>query len=74
VIGLVPVQVPVLAVRVWPCCGVPEIAGRAVLTGGVAVTEEVWSLLADALPAAFVPVTTTRIVDAGEVTSACWTT
>jgi hypothetical protein len=45
-----------------------------VLTGGVAVTDEVWSLLAEALPAAFVPVTATRIVEAGEVTSTCWTT
>jgi hypothetical protein len=34
----VPDQLPVVAVRVWPCCGVPVIVGGAVFTGGAAVT------------------------------------
>jgi hypothetical protein len=71
---VVPVHVPLPAVSVCPCCAEPEIVGGAVLTGGVAVTEEVWSLLAEALPAALVAVTATRMVEAGVVTSACWTT
>ena len=36
-IGCVPVQVPALAVSVWPSCAVPEIVGSTVLTGGEAV-------------------------------------
>jgi hypothetical protein len=28
---------PFVAVRVWPCCAVPEIAGRLVLTGALGV-------------------------------------
>jgi hypothetical protein len=70
----VPVQVPVVAVSVWPCCAVPEIVGIAVLTGGVAVTLEVWLLVAGTVAAEFVASTTTRIVEAGVVTSACCTT
>jgi hypothetical protein len=44
------------------------------LAGGTAVTLEVWLLVAGALPPGLVAVTTTRIVEAGEVTSACCTT
>jgi hypothetical protein len=58
----VPVQVPLLAVSVWPSAGVPEIVGRTVLTGGAALTVEVCTLVALELPATLVPVTTTRIV------------
>jgi hypothetical protein len=71
---VVPLQVPSVVVSVWPCCGVPETCGSAVLTGGVASTVAVWSLVAKALPASLVAVTVTRIVEAGELTSACWTT
>jgi hypothetical protein len=39
VIGAVPVQVPGLAVRVAPCCGVPEIVGGEVLTKSEAALE-----------------------------------
>jgi hypothetical protein len=70
VIGVVPVHVPSVAVRVWPTSGVPLIAGSAVFTGGAAVTTAVWLLVAARLPPGFVAVTTTRIV---EPTSACWT-
>jgi hypothetical protein len=73
-IGVVPVQVPVEAVSVWPCCGVPLMAGSAVFAGATPVTAEVWLLVAEALPAGLVAVTTTRIVEAGEVTSAFCTT
>ena len=36
VIGVEPVQVPAVALRVWPRVGVPEIVGGAVFEGGVA--------------------------------------
>jgi hypothetical protein len=35
VMGVAPVQVPFVVVRVEPTCGVPKISGRAVLTGAV---------------------------------------
>jgi hypothetical protein len=59
----VPVHVPVVELSVWPSSGVPLITGRAVLTGGAAATTAVCEVVALALPAAFVPVTTTRIVE-----------
>ncbi len=37
-----PLQLPGLAVRVWPLCGVPEIVGGWVLTGGETVGEPPW--------------------------------
>jgi len=37
-IGAVPVQVPVVDVTDWPCCAVPEIAGRVVFAGAVPPT------------------------------------
>jgi hypothetical protein len=69
VIGALPVQLPFVALRVWPCCGVPVIVGWPVLTAPLPCTDEVWLLVALWLPAAFVAVTTTRMVEAGEVTS-----
>ena len=36
-IGVVLDQLPLLAVRSWPTCGVPVIVGRLVLVGGLAV-------------------------------------
>jgi hypothetical protein len=59
----VPVQVPVVAVRVSPSAAVPLIDGGTVLTGGVAVTTAVCALVVLALPAAFVAVTTMRKVE-----------
>ena len=58
----VPVQVPLPAVSVWPSFAVPLIVGATVLTGAVGATTPVWAAVADELPPAFVPVTTTRIV------------
>ena len=63
VIGAVPVHVPFAAVSVCSSCAVPEIVGSTVLTGGAAATTAVWADVAEELPAAFVPVTTTRTVD-----------
>jgi hypothetical protein len=50
------------------------MVGSAVFTGGVPVTLEVWLLVAGTVAAELVASTTTRIVEAGEVTSVCWTT
>jgi hypothetical protein len=62
VIGAVPVHVPVAPFRVSPSRAVPAIDGGAVLTGGAALTVVVAAVVAEALPAAFVAVTTARIV------------
>jgi hypothetical protein len=35
VIGVDPLHEPVVAVRVWPCCGVPETVGTDVLDDAV---------------------------------------
>ena len=58
----VPVHVPRSTVSVPPSRVVPEIVGATVLTGGVAATRAVAAVVAVALPAAFVAVTTTRTV------------
>jgi hypothetical protein len=51
---------------VCPSCAVPEIEGSEVFDGGTAadVTTAVCEDVAEPEPAAFVAVTTTRIVDA----------
>jgi hypothetical protein len=59
----VPVHVPVLTVSNSPSRVVPVIAGAAVLTGGVAATWAEGAEEADVAPAAFVAVTTARIVE-----------
>ena len=70
------VQAPRVAVRIEPRCGVPLIVGGAVFAGGFAVgggggggggggaaeTTAVALLVAEPDPAAFVPVTVTRMV------------
>ena len=58
----VPVQVPVEPLTVEPSVSVPLIAGRTVLTGAVATMTADAAAVAEELPAAFVPVTTTRAV------------
>ncbi len=60
-----PLQLPGLAVRVWPLCGVPEIVGGWVLTGGVdcPCTTAVGLDVAVACPATFEAVTATRRVE-----------
>ena len=58
----VPVQVPVVAESACSSVAVPEIVGSAVLTGGSGTTTAVWVDVALVLAAAFVAVTTTRIV------------
>jgi hypothetical protein len=65
VIGGVPLQVPGLAVRVCPSWAWPLIVGAEVFAGAVAVawTTPVAAEVADALPALFVAVTWTRIVE-----------
>ena len=58
---------PLSAVRVSPSRVVPEIEGVVWLTGGAAATLAVWVDVAAVDPAAFVAVTTTRIVDPASV-------
>src|SRR4051794_37376246 len=58
----VPDHVPVPPLRVSPSRAVPESDGLAWLTGGVAATFALAADVADVAPAAFVAVTTTRIV------------
>ena len=59
----VPVQVPTAELSVCPSRVVPEMVGTAVLTGGSATTTAVCADVACALPATFVAVTRTRIVE-----------
>ena len=59
-----PVQVPVVELSVDPSSSAPEITGSAVFTGGAAAITAVCAEVAEELPAVFVPVTTTRIVEA----------
>jgi hypothetical protein len=54
--------VPFEAVSSWPWTAEPEIAGSAVFTGGPGATTGEAGDVADALPAEFVAVTTTRSV------------
>ena len=58
----VPVHVPVPPVSVWPSVVVPVIAGRTVLSGGVAAITALAALVAGTEPAALLAVTTSRIV------------
>ncbi len=58
----VPVQVPAVALATWPSRSVPLIDGATVFAGAAAVTTAVCADVALALPPAFVPVTTTRMV------------
>ena len=66
VCGCPPVHVPWFAVRVWPCCGVPEIVGGLAFAGGPAV-DEGWTTPAVALefalavPSTFDAITRERI-------------
>jgi hypothetical protein len=57
-----PVQVPLEAVSVSPCSGVPEMTGRALFATGMAVTTALWALVALWSPTEFVAVTATRTV------------
>jgi hypothetical protein len=61
--GAVPLQVPVVAVSVWPSRALPDTPGSAVFDGGFGVTTEVIALVAIAVPSGLVAVTTSRIVD-----------
>ena len=51
---------PAVAVSAWPSVGVPEIAGTTVFCGGIAAMTAVAGDVAEAGPAAFSAVTTTR--------------
>ena len=59
-----PLHVPAFAVSVWPTTAVPLIVGSTVFDGatGASATVVVCVDVAEALPALFVPVTTTLIV------------
>ena len=59
----VPSQVPCESVRAEPCCVVPDSAGAAVTNGASAPMTPVCGDVPVAVPAVFVPVTTTRIVE-----------
>src|SRR6476660_2469744 len=66
VFGSPPLQVPVVALSRWFCCGVPEIVGGLVFTGGPAVdagwtTPGVAFEFALAVPAAFETITRERM-------------
>ena len=52
---------PLSTVMVWPSRTVPVIVGAVALTGGVGSTRLAAADVADALPAAFVAVTTARV-------------
>jgi hypothetical protein len=72
-IGAVPLQLPLVAVSVWPSSAVPEIDGAAVFcgaAGATAGTARVASDVDDVCPAAFAAVTATR---SRWPTSAAWT-
>src|SRR5688500_7213722 len=60
----VPVHVPFVAVSTWPTVVVPLIVGTPVLAGSApaAAIAADWIVVADAVPATFVPVTTARMV------------
>src|SRR5262249_59320941 len=61
--GCVPIHAPLSTLIVWPTCGVPCGSGCFVAPGLLGeVTTAVGLDAADELPAAFVAVTTTRIV------------
>jgi hypothetical protein len=52
------VQVPVVAVSVWPTCAIPEIVGTKLFAGMMSVTAVVGALAATALvPPEFVATT-----------------
>ena len=54
------VQVPVVAVNVWPTCAVPEIVGTELFLGMMSMTEPVAALVAGELdPPEFVATTDT---------------
>ena len=53
------VQEPLDAVSVWPCCAVPEIAGKTVFAGGNGATTPVCCDVAATDPPLLVAVTTT---------------
>ena len=59
----VPSHVPWLSVSAEPCWVVPERAGAAVTNGARAAMTAVCGAVPVAVPAVFVPVTTTRIVE-----------
>src|SRR6266487_381134 len=61
--GCVPVQVPVVVVRVCPSCVVPLTAGADVFAGGAAATTPVAADVAADEPAEFVAVTRTTTVE-----------
>src|SRR2546421_3482644 len=63
-IGALPVQVPLAAVSVCPSWAVPLIVGATVFAGGDGATAAACVLVAAVPPAAFVPVTTSRSVEA----------
>ena len=56
-IGVVPVQVPLVLVSVWPWRAIPESTGQAVFAGAATVTVALSALRWEAEPAAFVAVT-----------------
>lgn len=60
---MVPVQVPVDEVRVCPGFAVPDAIGGDVFAGAMAATGADCADWAVALPAVFVAVTSTRMVD-----------
>jgi hypothetical protein len=60
--GIVPAQLPVETVSVWPTVACPEIVGAEVEEGATAETAAVGALTAEAVPALFDAVTVTRIV------------
>jgi hypothetical protein len=64
VIGVVPLQLPLVAMSVWPSWGVPDTVGGEVSAGGVGWTTGVGDDVAGALPALFDAVTTTSSVPA----------
>ena len=59
---MVPLQLPDVAVSVWPSCAMPDTVGCEVTAGGVGWTVAVGDDVAATLPPAFVAVTRTASV------------
>jgi hypothetical protein len=62
VIGAVPLQVPDVAVSVWPSCAMPDTVGGEETEGGTGWTTAEGEDVADTLPPAFDAVTRTASV------------
>ena len=77
-IGWAPVQIPGLAVSVWPACGVPDTVGGEVFTGGEGVeapplaTLIVSTAMLNACAAVSLPIWTVETPAVPRLAAAVW--